>query len=112
MNVGKIKHRTRTVEVEWDGETASLEINRGAFTFPLMQDLSRAGEDPSVAARFIATVVSEWDLTENKKPYPLTEEKILELPVDFLMAVVQTLSESVSPFEATRTKDDGSSGST
>ena len=84
--------RTATVEIR--GEAKSIQYDLSEMTPRLRKMLTREGGDADEAAiEFVATVVTEWDLTDRQgQAIPLTAEGISGLSYKALNTVMGALN--------------------
>lgn len=90
-----------TVKVEAYDMTVSYRP--GALT-PAEQDrimdLMEKNRQGPAFAKIISRLVASWDLTgDDDQPYPVTEESLRDLPMDFLANVLNTLMDAQRPNE-------------
>lgn len=105
INVGEIKTEVSTVVVEYRGEKVSVTYNRRGVTPRLMREIGRKRDDDDEdmanlnnALRQLQALIVTWDVLDAKgKPLAATEENLIDLPADFLTAVLAAIWEDYNP---------------
>ena len=93
MNITKVEQLNETIPLsfEWKGETVNMDVYRNTMTPGFMKNVASIIGYPKV----IAEAVKKWDVTtDDVAMYPLTEEELEKLPVDFLVKALNTISET------------------
>jgi len=89
------------VVVELEHDTFTLAYHPARITglvYEEAREAERAQDIPSLA-KFLAAVVSDWSLTENGKPFPVTYESLMSLPLNVLGAMLNGISDAASGSE-------------
>ncbi len=109
MNLSHLEQNLRPLEVEFAGETLKFSYKPAAAT-PAFYDGLGAEKQPLVWA--LSKVLVSWDLVDDQAPtpnpynaptVPLTEQRLMELPVPFLRTVFRAILDDLSvgePFGA------------
>lgn len=108
MDLQQRRRRTRSLEVEVDGEAIRLEYRPAEVTADLVERCQKAervarsgkgvGEAPStVLAQGLARLISEWDVTDGGKPYPPTAANLMALDIPILGALFLAVMADCSP---------------
>lgn len=87
-------------EVTYRDSTIKVKFSADAYTPAFEREIVGALEAEAKSgyfAQFLARVVTAWDVVEDGKPYPLTVERLEELPVRFLHAIHDALLERILP---------------
>jgi len=82
------------IEAEVNGERIALDYHPARVTPLWIDDLMGSGDKPLLLARVLAGVLSGWDVVENGKPLPLTEEVLASLPLPVLGAFAAAIGEA------------------
>lgn len=92
MNITKILEKTESFEIEYNGEKVKFDAKTAGWTPKLLKNYETAEDLPKT----VMEVVSNWDVTADNKgtKWPLTEDKLAELPIPFLDAILTKVSES------------------
>lgn len=92
MNIAKLLDETAAFEVEFNGHTVHFDAVKSSLTPHFLQNLSNAKDYPKV----LSMVLKDWDVTSDDKgtKWPMDEESLSLLPVDFLIAIIDRISES------------------
>lgn len=96
----KLGRESQEIGIEYAGERVSVQFNPEAYTPKFEREIlgELGGEAKSVYfASFLARVLVGWDVVESGKPFPLTQERLEELPVRFLNAIHDALLERLLP---------------
>jgi hypothetical protein len=96
MNITEVEQleQTETFEMEWKGHPVKIDALTNTLKPEFLQD---AGEMVSYP-KAVASVVKSWNVTKDDKGtmWPLTEAELAKLPIPFLVAVINKISESWS----------------
>jgi hypothetical protein len=94
MNITKVAKldETESFEMEWEGHAVKFDAKTVTLTPQFLKD---AG-DMIAYPKAVAEVVSDWDVTSDDEgtKWPLTELELAKLPVPFLTAILNKISES------------------
>ncbi len=94
MNITKTAglDKTETFEMEWQGETVTFDAKKASLTPAFLESIETTIGYPKAVADTLTT----WDVTSDDEGtiWPLTKEALGKLPVDFLVAVLNKISES------------------
>jgi hypothetical protein len=96
--------KTKTVVVEFEGEQVSVTFAPAKITPRWEQEFNEAlkSEWKSRAmVETLATVIVDWDITSDGKPFPPTEANLAQLPMELLTAIFVAIMEAQRP-NATR----------
>jgi len=92
IRVNELKSMSRTVKVEFFGESCDVTYALGAITTEMQDEIRLAtetGDESFLIAQF-RHIVTGWDvLGEDGEPLPLTEEALRPLPIPFLASVLE-----------------------
>lgn len=90
----------RAVTVEWGDLKVNVTYDPTRLTGLLIQKVSD-DQDPNAIAEALATLVIDWDVMDgagkNAKPYPITEENLLALPMGLLVAMMVKFGQDMQP---------------
>lgn len=92
--------RTKTIEVVYEGERVTVTYVPARITPRWEMEFTSALQDEwksRAVVETLAAVVERWDLTDGGEPYPPTVENLMQLPVDFLIAVFTAIMEAQAP---------------
>lgn len=113
----KLTSKTNRLKIEIDGdpEAITVEYSTRKLTPRIQQELAALARDPdadpdgqrAVIMQFLSIVVG-WDLAANEgePPIPLTDEALLDMPVEILGAILDALATELDaqrPKETTAT---------
>lgn len=85
-----------SIEVEWFGETATVEVRPGRLTRELFQ-LADSDEPFEGVAEQVKALVARWEVLDDKgKELPVTDEVIAALPFGFIRSIVAAAIATVS----------------
>ena len=92
MNISKKLAQTEQFEMEYEGEKVSFTAKSVSLTPQFLKDAGDLISYPKAVAEF----VTDWDVTTDDagNKYPIDEENLARLPVPFLTAVLNKISES------------------
>ena len=100
INIAKAQEETRTVTVEYGGESADVVFYPRRLTPSLLRSV-KGGEDVDSVITVLARFVASWDvLGADGQPLPPTAEVMSEFPLDFLSAVLEATMQKTVPGEA------------
>ena len=114
MKLGQVL-KTREVTIPFGEDALRVRYRSEALTPRLfimldVADEENVGEQTRLAVEVLTRVIAEWDLTyDDGKPYPVTTEALMELPLDFLTTVLQAITEDAAPKKANSVTSDGHS---
>lgn len=94
MNITEVEELeiTETFEMDWKGHKVTFEAFRHTLNPQFLKD---AGDMISYP-KAVASTLKSWDVTKDAEgtPWPLTEPELSRLPVPFLTAILNKISES------------------
>jgi hypothetical protein len=94
MNITKVAklEETESFELEWQGEKVRFDAKKASLTPAFLKDVEVVIGYPKA----VADTLTNWDVTidDDGTKYPLTESELAKLPVDFLTAVLNKISDS------------------
>lgn len=97
----------KTAAFTYAGETVTLTYRLGQVTPRMLAEVATI-TDLSLIAERVASLVSAWDVEEKPgQPFPLTAERLAELPLHFLLTVLRQVVEDARPGEAAAPGSDG-----
>lgn len=103
----------REIAVEFSGNEVKLTYRPSAYTPILEEKMMQSLESKrpyNGMAQVIADVVVEWDVLEDDgEMYPLEYEELRTLPSQFLMAVIEAITEDMSVSREELKNSDGGS---
>lgn len=100
MDRSALSKKTRTIEVEYEGERVRVTYYPARITPRWEQEFNEALKDEwksRAVVEGLASVLADWDLVDNGEPFPPTEENLVQLPMDFLVAVFTRIMEDQRP---------------
>lgn len=112
MKLSSMTEKVRTIQVEWEGDTADVGIYPGRYTPNLLQQVADTiaeagskGMDDQLAAvgSMVEPILAWWDLyvddeaEANGERMPTDADTIAQLPVTFTMAVLQAAAAAIRP---------------
>lgn len=93
MNITEVEELDEMVpmSMDWKGHTVNFKARKSTMTPQFLKD---AGDIMSYP-KAVAEAVGEWDVTMDEKGtiWPLTEPELSRLPVPFLTAMLNKVSE-------------------
>ena len=103
LKVNDRKAQTRPFAIDIDGETLAGEYRPAVVTFGWsrsLQAIGSAAEPDKEIVQKILSAVDSWDLEyEPGQPVPLTEEALMDVPTDILLAVIGEVAKAGLPGE-------------
>jgi len=98
MQVSTLQKSTRKIQVSVSEGELSVEYRPAAYTAEVEMMMLEAEKSPlSTMCKLIEKIVVSWDLMDGDQPYPVTFEALSRLPVQFLSAIVQAITEDMRP---------------
>ncbi|GIV81729.1 MAG: hypothetical protein KatS3mg051_1083 [Anaerolineae bacterium] len=102
ISIADLKKKTRTVRVEYLGETVTVDYRPGALTPEAqvrMGQVQDTAESARVMAEYLADTLVSWDVLDEdgKAPVAITTEFLMQCPSSFLGAIVQAILEDMAP---------------
>ena len=105
LKVNQHKTVTRPFETEIGGELLAGEYRPAVVTFAWsrsLQNIEKAEQPDKEIVQKILSAVDSWDLEyEPGQPVPLTEDALMDVPTDILLAVIGEVANAGLPGEAT-----------
>jgi hypothetical protein len=115
-SLNKMRSRTDMVKVEWGDETVTVTWRPGMLTDRFMERLAGVYDDartgrvaeamPKVRGH-LATLMAEWDLTENEGPIgpdnpmvPINADSLADIPEGLLLRITGKLLDEAREGEA------------
>lgn len=100
MDVSELIGETTDFEVEWNGKKVAFTARKASLTPHLLNNIQSAGG----YAKALAGVLTDWDLADKQakwwggepKKWPIDEDHIAQLPIEFLSAILDKIGESWS----------------
>lgn len=94
MNISKVLEETESFEFDFNGQKVKFDAVKASLTPELIRNTSAAIDYPKA----LVSVVKAWDLTVDDEgtKYPISEESLSKLPVNFLSSVLDKIGESWS----------------
>lgn len=93
MNITKVAGLDQTVpmDMEWKGNPVHIEAKKETQTPDFFKNIERFQDYPQA----VADTVASWDVTidDEGHPYPIEVPALSKLPVEFLTAVINKVSE-------------------
>lgn len=102
VKIKEMMGRTKTVTVEWDGESVDVSYFHNVVTPALMEEVVKAAEkeDLSVLGVSLEPVLDWWDvLQEDGSRLGTSADIIRQVPMSFLNAVQRAIQEDQNPPE-------------
>lgn len=98
----KTKEITRTLTVEYAGESAGVTYYPHKVTKTLIREVAASdGDGIDKLIKQLELLIASWEvLGEDGKPLPPTAEVMAEFPLDFLTAIMRAINEAAVPGEA------------
>src|SRR4051794_7181704 len=102
LTVSALHQQAEQFTVEFAGETLTGTYRAHAFT-PELEDLISGADETKTRSRTfteaMARLVAGWDLLDKPggKPWPITPEKLAQLPSALLLAVMTAIAEKNRP---------------
>jgi hypothetical protein len=92
MNITKYLDEVETFELEWNGEKVTFDAKKANLTPSFLANIGEVVSYPKA----LAGTLTDWDVTKDDadNKWPITEEGLSQLPVDFLSAVLGKIAES------------------
>ena len=81
-------------EGEMNGEKFWFEAKEEMLTPAFLLQLKEWDTDPLASAKALSSVITDWDVEMDGKPYPPTEENLREVPKKFLTHCLNIIVES------------------
>jgi hypothetical protein len=94
--------RTKTIQVEWDGETVDVSYFHNVVTPEHLENVAQAAdkEDLSVLGVMLEPVLDWWDiLQDDGTRLPTDADTIRRVPMSFLNALNKAIEEAQNPPE-------------
>lgn len=96
MDINEAFELDKTVrfdDCEWNASPFWFEAKENMLTPRLMQQLSDIDKKPDEIAQALSEVVTNWNLTNSEEDYPPTFDNLSRLPLQFLVYLIEKLSE-------------------
>lgn len=109
MKLTEVKAKVKQATVVWDDETVDVGYHPAALTPAVLEEVQDAAreENLSVIGTLLEPVLAWWDvLDDDGARMPTDAETIRQIPVPFLMAVLEQVQAAMRPPEA-KTSGDG-----
>jgi hypothetical protein len=92
MNITKILDETVPMEVEWNGEKIAFDVRKANLTPNMLRSVNSVAD----YSKAVAESVTKWDVTTDDEGtmWPLTDSELSRLPVPFLSAILDKISET------------------
>lgn len=103
--------RARRVSIGWgDGEDEAFTVgyHPDRYTMEVHARLQLMNESDGLDAMadLMATLISEWDLTEDGAPYPITKENLMALGLPLMGAISEAVQADFTLGKRTGTKSE------
>ncbi len=107
IQVKDLSKAVRSVTVHFQGDTVLIQYRAGANTAASAISLQERMEDEEASAtemivERLSELIESWDLMDGDKPYALTKENILALPIPLINAILEAIVNEQSPNSQTR----------
>lgn len=103
MSLSKVREKTATCTVLWEGETVDVGYRPAAVTPALLNSVQEAAKEANidVIALMMEPMLAWWDvLDDDGQRLPTTADVINQMPLSFTMAVLTATQEAMSPSDA------------
>lgn len=102
ISINRTKEQTRTITVEYAGETAGITYYPHKITKSLIRETAEMeGDGADRLAGQLVKLVASWEvLDDDGAPLPVTVEVMDGFPIDFLVAIMRAINEAAIPGEA------------
>lgn len=101
ISLADLTRKTRTVVVDFDGDTINVTYAPGRLTPGVESRLTQANEDgrpASGVADELARLLLSWDIMgDDGAPAPITSDLLHELPTALLLRIVAAIGEDSRP---------------
>lgn len=105
MKLSEVKAKTKVVTVSFMDETVDVSYRPAAMTPAILEDVlalaksaETDAEDMALVGSMLEPVLDWWDVLDDKgKRLPTTTESIREMPLAFLVQVLQDVQEDMRP---------------
>lgn len=88
ITLNKMAEATTTIEVEWFGEKAGVEVRPGRLTRELFQ-MADTDQPFDGLTEQVKTLVSRWELLDDDgTELPVSDEVVAALPFGFIRSIV------------------------
>lgn len=111
LDLRAVQLEDRKVTVEYADHKFDVHYFPHKLDGPLNKRIVSATDDPSFANMDVAVkaLVKSWDLMDGSKPWPLTDERIAELPLMLKIRVCNAIvSDITAPLSAEASPDTSS----
>lgn len=103
LTLAKLQGNLANCSFDYEGETVHIKYRPNVYTpaFLLnlirLQDTTMSAETLTAMVDLVKQVVAEWDvLDEDGAVWPLTEVNLQSLPLEFLAAMLRTVTDDVN----------------
>lgn len=94
MKLSALRDKTTTVTVEWQGETADMDVYVGRLTQELFEEIT-AADDVDEVNESVAWLVESWDIVDDDgNQLPADPTTVRRLPLGLIRALVETMISS------------------
>lgn len=108
MKLSEVKAKVKNATVVWEDETVDVGYHPAAMTPAVLEEVQEAAraENLSVIGSLLEPVLAWWDvLDDDGNRLPTDAATIREIPVPFLMAVLEQVQDAMRPPERGTSSD-------
>jgi hypothetical protein len=83
LDVGGLQRKVRTITIEFDDESFTVDYYPAKLTGKLNATIVHAAEEPELTGidEAVGVLVKGWDLTDGGKPLKVSKETVAEMPL-------------------------------
>jgi len=98
MDIGALFKKVSSIDIEYEGEKFGVSYAPQKYTSRVHHEVleSQKTQDFVPLVSILTAMLVSWDLTDNGKPLPITEETLSSLPVNLLMMLVGEVMKDVA----------------
>jgi len=106
MRLTKVLEQTRTIEVEFSGETVEVEYFMNVITPGLLKELQEYGKEAPLHQ--LEAMVKKWDVVDDEgEEIRPTQENLPKFPLGFLIVVLQQIDQDMEGWGKEEKKGSG-----
>jgi hypothetical protein len=98
MQLSELFSEVRQISVGTKLGEVTVNYRPASYTAEVEALLLNAGQHPlSTLCRILGNLLVEWDVMDGEKMYPISEEALMRLPAQFLLTIMQAITEDMRP---------------